>query len=183
MKKISAYFFLTILLYSCSTEPSNIKKALKTSIPELDRKEYKLKGFQIVETIIDANLRDSITSQNARILTLESIAKMDSTRLRDIRANLDDAKRSKASTLYYLRSLYDSIINQYEDMEEEIEESLETGISEIKSCRDKIKLFEQAIEEAKSPIIYYKVKHLYSIRGATRDTTLTIDSKYNIVKY
>ena len=43
---------------------------------------------------------------------------MDSARLREIQSNINECKSLRANTMYFLRSTYDNIIDEYEDMAE-----------------------------------------------------------------
>lgn len=181
-KKVILALFITVLCcVSCNSEKKHFKNALKSSISEMDLPHYKLIDFNVVETILDVNLKDSIASQRAHIMVTESFMSSDSTRLKDIQRNLKDAKVSQATTLSYLRSFYNSIIRDYEEMESDIVDKINERKADIASCQERINKYETAIEESDSPIVYYKVKHSYSLRGALKDTTLTMDTKYRII--
>ena len=180
-KVLLALFIALLCCVSCNSEKKHFKDALKSSISEVDLPHYKLIDFNVIETILDINLRDSIASQRAHITVAESFMSSDSTRLRDIQRNLNEAKVSKATTLSYLRSFYNSIIRDYEKMESDLLDKINERKADIASCQERINKYETAIEESDSPIVYYKVKHSYSLRGALKDTTLTIDTKYRIV--
>ena len=182
MKRILLCALLAIVATSCSSEDIRIKKALKSSIPEDAVREYKLKDFAIVETILDANLRDSIIHQESRIATNEMFMKSDSTRLLSIQDNISQCKYQQATTLSWLRSSYNDIIRTYVKMENEIIEKLNARQAENNAYKETIRKYEEAISASDSPIIYYKIRHNYSLRGAIRDTILTLDSHYQLVQ-
>lgn len=99
-----------ITMTSCSNEEIRIKRALKLSIPEYLKAEYKYDSHILLETLLKSNLTDSIASIEQDIQYHKQIMKLDSIRLVDIKHNLHESREQKASTLYYLRSAYDDII-------------------------------------------------------------------------
>lgn len=184
MKKYSLCFILAIVAISvsCTSEEAMIKKALKSSIKESLQSEYKYDSYQLLETVLKTNLTDSISSYKAEIRASTEMMRLDSLRLDDIRYNLRDCKLQKANTLYFLRSMYDTIIEEYEGMEEEIITKLEDKSDEIAEREAKVKFWSQAMAETDSPIVFYKVKHAYKMRGIYKDTVVILNSKYEIVK-
>ena len=126
MKKLFRCFYIVVitLLVSCTSEEKKIKNALYTSIPDAIRNEYQYNSHLLLETILKSNLTDSISELKAKIITNESFMQMDSARLREIQSNINECKSLRANTMYFLRSTYDNIIDEYEDMAEDIEEKL-----------------------------------------------------------
>lgn len=181
MKRILLFLCIIVVLGSCSSEKSNIKRALKSSVPQELIKEYKFKEYTVLETILEMNLKDSIAAQESKIKVNELMMKSDSTRLLGYQAEIQSCKYQQATTLSWLRSSYNSIIRTYEDMANDVIEKLEEKSAENDECRRIIRKHEDAISSTDSPIIYYKVRHNYTIHGAIRDTVVTLDSKYQLV--
>lgn len=174
---------LTVVLsVSCTSEEAKLKNALITSIPESVKSEYRYESHVLLETLLKSNLTDSISSLRAEIITNETLMQMDSTRLADIQSSIDECKELSANTMYFLKSSYDQIIDDYEDMADDIIEKIEGYQNEIDLCQSKIDFLSNAMSETESPIVFYKVKHTYRLRGMYRDTTVYINSKYEIVK-
>lgn len=184
MKKFYVCSILAIfaICVSCNSEDAMIKKALKASIKESLKSEYKYDSHLLLETILKMNLTDSISSYKADIRSSEEMMRLDSLRLDEIRYNIRDCKSQKANTLYFLRSMYDSLIEEYEEMEMELTSKLDERKSEILEKESKIKFWSQAMAETDSPIVFYKVKHAYKMRGIHQDTVVVLNSKYEIVK-
>lgn len=116
---------LTISFASCTSENAKIKKALKASVSEALRSEYKYDSHLLLETILKSNLTDSISAFKLDIETTRDMMRLDSLRLSNIRNNMADCRRQRANTLYFLRSTYDDLIEDYEEMEEGIIEKLD----------------------------------------------------------
>lgn len=179
------YLLLAILVMSfvsCSSEDAKIKKALKESVSESLKSEYKYNSHLLLETILKSNLTDSIAALNFDIEVVRDIMRLDSLRLENIQDNMAECRRQRANTLYFLRSTYDSLIEDYEEMEEEIVEKLEEKNREILEKEAKVAFWSQSMYEADSPIVFYKVKHAYKMRGMHKDTVVILNSKYEIVK-
>lgn len=181
MKKYILLLIALIATVTCSSEASKIKGALKQSISEELISKYKLKDYSIVETILDANIRDSIATLESKIRLAESRMKADSSRLLNIQADIASVKHSQATTLSWLRSSYNSIIRSYKEMEEDILDNIEERQQMIDSYTSSIKEYEGALASTNSPIIYYVVKHNYTINGAVREDIITLDSNYHLV--
>ena len=184
MKKYSLCLVLAIfaICVSCTSEDTMIKKALKASIKESLQSEYKYDSHLLLETILKTNLTDSISSYKTEIRSSKEMMRLDSLRLDEIRYNLRDCKLQKSNTLYFLRSMYDTIIEEYEGMEEELITKLEDKSVAIAEKEVKVKFWSQAMAETDSPIVFYKVKHAYKMRGMYQDTVVVLNSKYEIVK-
>ena len=173
---------LFVLLVSCTSEEAKLKNALITSIPESVKDEYQYESHVLLETLLKSNLTDSIISLRAEIITNETLMQMDSTRLADIQSSIDECEELRANTMYFLKSSYDQIIDDYEDMADDIIEKIEGYQNEIDLCQSKIDFLSNAMSETESPIVFYMVRHTYRLRGMYRDTTVYINSKYEIVK-
>lgn len=172
----------TVLSVSCTSEEGKLKKALIASIPESVKSEYQYESHVLLETLLKSNLTDSISSLRAEIITNETLMQMDSTQLANIQSSIDECEELRANTMYFLKSSYDQIIDDYEDMAADIIEKIEGYQSEIGLCESKIDFLSNAMSETESPIVFYKVKHTYRMRGMYRDTIVYINSKYEIVK-
>lgn len=181
MKRFIIIVLLSAFAFSCTTENAKIKRALKGTIPVELQKGYKLKEYYIVETILDINIKDSISTLRSKQMTNEFLNKNDSTRLADLQSSLREARHGKATTLYLLRSSYDSIIRTYEEMIEETEEKINQRIEANAALGKTITRYENALSSTSSPIIYYRVRHNYSIDGAIRDTTITLSNDYQLI--
>ncbi len=185
MKRLFCIFLpwlIVVLCASCTSEETKLKKALIASIPESVKSEYQYDSHVLLETLLKSNLTDSISSLRAEIITNETLIEMDSTRLAEILSSIDECEALRANTMYFLRSSYDQIIDDYEDMAADIIEKIEDYQSCISSCESKIEYLSNAMYETDSPIVFYKVKHTYKMRGMYRDTIVYINSKYEIVK-
>ena len=184
MNKYTNYLIgaLFVLLASCTSEETKLKKALIASIPESVKSEYQYESHVLLETLLKSNITDSISSLRAEIITNETLMEMDSTRLVDIQNSIDECEALRANTMYFLRSSYDQIIDDYEDMAADVIEKIEGHQSSIGLCESKIEYLSNAMYETESPIVFYKVKHTYRMRGMYRDTIVYINSKYEIVK-
>lgn len=166
----------------CSSEKSNIKKALKSSIPTEQVGEYKFKDYIITETLLKNNVEDSISTlknQNlAKQATIES-----QKRLREgYLTNLEDCKRQQRTTLYWLRSSYNSIIRDWEKMIKESNEKIQMDSSAVVANNQRISFFQSYLDKTKNPIVFYKVRHSYTLRGAIKSDDVLLDEDYNLVK-
>ena len=182
MKWLEKYIVLVfILLCSCSSEDAKIKESLKGSIPIDVVNGYKLKEYSILETILDINIKDSITECWSRMSVNESLIQSDSARLKPILANMNDCKVQRANTFYYLRSTYDRLIRDYEEMHDDIILKIKEKEEENRNIKDKLKKLENVLETAISPIIYYKIKHVYDLDGMRKEEIVTLDFDYNFI--
>lgn len=179
--KLWAVLIILIFLVSCSNEKTKIKNALKSSIPESLRSEYKYNSYILIETVLKSNLSDSIASFENNAKICRQMVSVDSMRLANIRYNLVESKHQKATAPYYLRYAYDDIIDSYEEMEAEILVSINERKQTITNYENQIKFFHNAMKDTDSPIVFYKVKHNYKIHGMYKDTTLLLNSKYEII--
>lgn len=173
---------LVMSLVSCTSEDAKIKKALKASVAESVQSEYKYDSHILLETILKSNLTDSISSFKIDISTTRDLMRLDSLRLDNIRNNMADCRRQRANTMYFLRHTYDDLIEDYEEMEEDIIEKLNERNREILEKEAKVAFWSQSMYETDSPIVFYKVKHAFKMRGVYRDTVVLLNSKYEIVK-
>lgn len=167
---------------SCTSEDAKIKKALKESVSESLKSEYKYDSHLLLETILKSNLSDSISSFRIDISTARDMMRLDSLRLSNIRDNMADCRHQRASTLYFLRSTYNDLIEDYKEMEEGILEKLDERNREILEKEAKVAFWSKSMYETDSPIVFYKVKHTFKMRGMYRDTVVLLNTKYEIVK-
>ena len=157
-------------------------RALKASVSESLKSEYKYDSHLLLETILKSNLTDSISALKLDIGTARDMMRLDSVSLNNIRVNMADCRHQRANTLYFLRSTYDDLIEDYKEMEERIIENLDERNREILEKEAKVAFWSQSMCETDSPIVFYKVKHAFNMRGVYRDTVVLLNSKYEIVK-
>lgn len=174
--------FLVCFLMSCSSTDREIKAGLKASIPSEYVKDYDLVEYQIQETILDVNLKDSITRYRAKIESNKDLIRMDSTRLLSILSNLEECKHSRATTLYYLRSTFTTLIRDYEKMQSEIEGEIGEKEEKNRAYKEIVEKYETAISNTPTPIIYYKIKHIYTLKGMRKEVNTVLDYKYQPLK-
>jgi len=179
---IVIHVLLMGIAISCTSEDAKIKKTLKASVSKSLKGEYKYDSHLLLETILKSNLTDSISSFKIDINTTREMMLFDSLRLSNIRNNMKDCRRQRANTMYFFKSAYDDLIEDYEKLEEKIVEELEEKNSKIAEKEAKIAFWSKSMHETDSPIVFYKVKHTYKIRGMYRDTVVLLNSKYEIVK-
>ena len=182
MKKILFCFVLLTMVCSCDTENSKIRRALRGSVNPALVAGYQLKEFEILETILDINLKDSITHYYADIETNKYFIRTDSVQLNSIMSNIEDCKLAKRQTLYHLRSTYDGLIRDYEKMKDEIENRIASRNKENEISTKKIQRYKTAMDNSESPIIYYKLKHIYEINGLRKEEIVILDNQYNFIK-
>ena len=172
---------LTISLVSCSTEERKIREALKVSVPEDIRKEYKFKEYKIIETILKENIQDSISKARAVVESYNKSKEVYKNLIGDYDRQIEKCRQQRASTLYYLRGTYDLLIDDYEDLKDDAEEKLDEMNKEIESSKSKIERWNKCIEENESPILFYLVRHTYMLRGAIKEKIEILDSEYKLV--
>ncbi len=184
MKKYFNYLLLLLipLCFACTSEEKSIRKSLQSSIIESDKNNYQYVSHVLLETLLKSNITDTISSLKAEIFTNESLMQMDSARLSEIQSNIDECKALRANTMFFLRSTYDGIISDYNKMKVDIEENINNRLNIIALCEEKVDFLSKAMYEAESPIVFYKVKHSYKMRGAYKDTIVFMNDKYEIVK-
>lgn len=173
---------LAIFMNSCNSEESQIKDALKSSIPTEIAKDYKYKSHQIVETILDSNIKDSISSLESanavRVMLLEEKDKKKKYYL----SQIDQMKRQQQTTLPWLRGDYRSLIRDWQRMLDDVNRDMKKDSLVMDSLIMRIDYFNRCIEGTDSPIIFYKVKHEYTLSGAYHCDEVVLDSKYQLVK-
>lgn len=173
---------LTIFLLSCNSEDSKIKEALKSAIPTEMVKNYEYKSHQIVETILDSNIKDSISAlesaNTVKIMLLEEKDKKKEYYL----AQIAQMKRQQQTTLPWLRGDYRGIIRDWQRMLDDVNREMKQDSLVMDSLNKRIDYFNGCIEGADSPIIFYKVKHEYMLSGAYHCDEVVLDSRYQLVK-
>ena len=181
MKRYIANLLSVLLFCSCSSQDSKIKEALENSIAEDLIKSYNFQEYMVLETILDINVKDSITQYKSEIITNEYRIHSDSARLKPILTNMEDCKLQKANTLYHLRSTYDILIRDYEIMHDNIMQEIQDKENENKMLKTKIKNLEDVLEALTSPIAFYKIKHIYYLNGIRKEDIVTLDSDYKFI--
>lgn len=181
MKGLVTSIVLALLLYSCSSEDSKIKKALESSISVDMVQAYELHEYMVLETILDMNVKDSIAQYRSKLMSNEFLIQSDSTRLKPVLANMEDCKKERSRTFYSLRSTYDRFIRDYEKMHDDIMLKIQEKEEENKTLDSKIRKLEGILESLTSPIVYYKVKHIYDLNGMRKEEIVTLDSNYKFI--
>ena len=180
MKNYSWILLLQLLfMVSCSSTDSEIKNGLRSSIPVEKQADYKFVDFQILETVLDVNIKDSITHYRMLVQNKKRHMASDSIRLKSIQRNIDECEYNRASTLSYLRSSFTSIIRDYEKMKAEIESDIQSKTDDINAYTKTITRYEDVLKSCSTPIVYYKIKHIYTLKGMRREETATLDYKFN----
>lgn len=179
---LSLFSFVLILIVSCSSENIKIKKALKATIPNEQLRDYKYKSHQILETLLSNNVEDSISSyETANTVKEMSIERK--LKLKDsYQENLDDCRRKRQHTLSWLRGDYDSLIRDWQEMLEDVNEQIMEDSLEISSNNKKIAFFKQHLYNTNSPIIFYKILHEYQLNGAYHREEVMLDANYELIK-
>lgn len=181
MKCFITSLVFVLLLCSCSNQESKIKEALASSIPMELVKDYEFQEYMLLETILDMNVKDSITQYSSKIIANEFRIQSDSVRLKPILANMNDCKVQRANTFYHLRSTYDRLIRDYEKMRDDIVLEIQVKEDENKVLKCKIENLEGVLAALASPIAYYKVKHIYNLNGMRKEEIVTLDSNYKYI--
>ena len=178
---VSSIVLALLFLCSCSSEDSKIKEALESSISVDLVQGYELQEYMVVETILDMNVKDSITQYRSKLISNEFLIQSDSTRLKPILANMEDCKKERARTFYSLRSTYDRLIRDYKKMHDDNMQKIQEKEEENKTLGSKIKKLEGVLESLTSPVVYYKVKHIYDLNGMRKEEIVTLDFNYNYI--
>ena len=181
MKSFVSSIVLTLLLCSCSSSDSKIKKALESSISVDMVQTYELHEYMVIETILDMNVKDSIAQYRSKLISNEFLIQSDSTRLKPILANMEDCRKERSRTFYSLRPTYDRLIRDYEKMHDDIMLKIQEKEEENKTLDSKIKKLEGVLESLTSPVVYYKVKHIYDLNGMRKEEIVTLDSNYKFI--
>ena len=166
----------------CSSEKSKIKKALKSSIPSEQIDNYKFQAYTITETLLENNVKDSILTLQSRNATKQAVVDNQRRLREEYRANLEDCKRQQRTTLSWLRGYYNSLIREWQEMVEKSNEKIQVDSSVIVANNQKIQFFQDYLEKSKSPILFYKVHHSYTLHGANKEDDVVLDENYNLVK-
>lgn len=177
-------FFLLCLLsvLGCSSEKLKIKKALKSSIPSEQVGDYKFKSYSITETLLEKNVQDSISALQSKNAGKQVMID-NQIRLREgYLSNLEDCKRQQRTTLSWLRSSYNSLIRQWQEMVDESNEKIQVDSAVIVANNQKIDFFKDYLNKTKSPIVFYKVHHSYTLGGAIKNDDVMLDENYNLVQ-
>ena len=173
---------LTIFLFSCNSEDSKIKDALKSTIPSEMTKNYQYKSHQVLETILDSNIKDSISSVESKITVREMFLEEKNEKKDYYLAQIDEMKRQQQTTLPWLRGDYRGLIRDWQRMLDDVNKEMKQDSVFMDSLNNRIDYFNSCIEDADSPIIFYKIKHEYMLSGAYHCDEVVLDSKYQLVK-
>lgn len=181
MKK---YVAIVVLLFAaCTSENGKIKTALKSHFSTQQSVNYHYVDHSLVETILNINLLDSIADIKSQIDQVSMKIKPDSTYLLSIQDNIKDCKAKKAGTLYYLRHLYDDLIEDLREREEEIQDSISKNITSRDSLKERMKFYESYITSSDVSIVFYVVKHTYELNGTLKEDVILIDNNYNVINF
>ena len=169
---------LCIILFSCNSEDRKIKNALRNSIEVFEIHNYEYQSYLVLETLLSNNISDSISSVKLDNDFLNRRISSDSIRLKGLMNSIDNCKRQKTNTLYFLKSHYNSIIRDYQEMISDINMQIEEKKNKIAKNDSIIAFWEKHISKSESPIVFYKVKHTYKINGLCKETVVLLDSEY-----
>lgn len=183
MKLLGTIIVSMLLICSCSTQDSKIKDGLRSSIPVERKQGYEFKEFTIIETILDVNIKDSINKYLGDIKVNEELIKYDSLRLKPILSNIEECEENRANTIYYLRSTYDGLIRDYNKMCDEILQDIQEKENMNKTYRIKIDKLKHLLETVNTPIVYYKIKHIYNLDGMRKEEIVTLDFNYKYINF
>lgn len=178
--KLIIALFLCYGLVSCNSEDRKIKKVLKEYALEEGTK-YKLSEYKIIETILKSNLEDSIVDGKISIEVDKTIMKSDSFLLRTYINQKEQCKTQQRNTLYYLKSSYDNIIDDWQGMIDEKEEDLNKTQDKLNGVNKKIENWESLIKNAETPIIYYVIKYKYILDGRYLEKKVLLTTKHKIL--
>ena len=185
MKKIIllfASYLLAIFMQSCDSENSKIKESLKSSVPAEMEKNYEYKSHQIIETILESNIKDSISSLESTNIAKEIFLEEKNKKKMYYLAQIDEMKRQQQKTLPWLRGDYRGLIRDWQRMLDDVNRDMKKDSLVMDSLKKRIDYFNSCIEGTDSPIIFYKVKHEYTLSGAYHCDEVVLDSKYQLVK-
>ena len=101
---------LVVLTFSCNSEESKIKEVLKSTIPVEMAKNYKYKSHQITETVLESNIKDSISSLESANYVKEMFLEEKNKKKTYYLAQIDEMKRQQQTTLPWLRGDYRGLI-------------------------------------------------------------------------
>jgi len=184
MKKIiipSMFLMLTTFMCGCDSEDSKIKESLKSTVPAEMVENYEYKSHQITETVLDSNIKDSISSLESLNIAKEMLLEDKYKKKTFYLAKIDEMKHQQQTTLPWLRGDYRNIIRDWQRMLDDINREMKEDSLEMDSVNKRIDYFKNCIEGTDSPIIFYKIKHEYMLSGAYHCDEVMLDSKYQIV--
>jgi len=175
-------FFLTLVngIISCNSEDRHIKRALKDYALENGTK-YKLIEYRIVETILKSNIEDSIKSCKVSIQVQMHMMQMDSSLLKKYISEREHCKSLKQNTMRHLRSDYDILIDDWQEMIDEEVVKLNEKQSEINMLVEKINKWESLIENANSTVIYYVINHKYTLDEKHIEENILLTSEFEVL--
>lgn len=181
MKKYVVIFVL--LFTACTSENGKIKTALKSHFTTQQSIGYHYVDHFLMETILNINLLDSIADIKSQIDNVSMKIRPDSTYLLSIQENIKDCKTKRANTLYYLRHLYDDLIDDLKEREKEILYSISKNKTSRDSLNGKVKFFESYITSPDVTVAFYVVKHTYELNGMLKEDVILIDNNYNVINF
>lgn len=167
---------------SCSSDSRAIKKSLKQSVTLSEKQKYRFESYTITETILDVNVKDSISEINTSIYVENKMLKLDSAELQGYQYQKKDCLYKKNQSPYYMRSLYDNLIDDWQDMIDDTEIKISERLLLIDSMKSKIKTYNKCLLDNDGPIIMYKITHNYYINGAEKQDIVMLNSKYELIK-
>lgn len=181
MKKYAVIFVL--LFTACTSENGKVKIALKSHFATQQSIDYHYVDHFLMETILNINLLDSIADIKSQIDQVSMKIRPDSIYLLNIQENIKDCKTKRASTLYYLRHLYDDLIEDLREREKEIMDSISKNKISRDSLNEKVKFFESYTTSPDVTVAFYVVKHTYELNGMLKEDVILIDNNYNVINF
>ncbi|MDR1700742.1 MAG: hypothetical protein LBR68_06080 [Lachnoclostridium sp.] len=178
MRKLFYVSLLLLVLSSCNTEDAKIRRSLKEIVAGESSQKYKLLDYQIVETILKNNLQDSISNYEVDKQVKHTLLQRDSVLFSQYINKNNDCIRQKNQAPYYIGSMYNSLIRDWEDMIVKQQDAINLKLSEIDSLSSKIDYWGDLIAASPSPIVYYQIKHRYTINGAHKEAIVLLTTDY-----
>ena len=104
-----------------------IKDALKSAIPNEIVKNYEYKSHQIVETILDSNLKDSISSLESANVAKEIMLEEKDKKKKYYLSQIDEMRRQQQTTLPWLRGDYRGLIRDWQRMLDDVNRDMKNS--------------------------------------------------------
>lgn len=153
-----------IIISSCSRD-QRYAKILKKDY-SANVAGYKQLSVAIVDTVFIYHLTDSIAALKGRIQSEEQKIERYQTHLQECQVNLQDAKRERRNTYYFLAGLYDSIIDKYEDLIQSAQDTIDNVRTRIHLDSLSINVLDSLITcTPADSITFYVAKHEYDCGG------------------
>lgn len=169
------------MLSSCSRE-HRYAKLLKKEYSE-SMLDYKQISVSIIDTVFIHNLTDSIASLNSSIESKHRTINRYNGYISEYQENMLDAKRQKRNTYYFLASLYNPIIETYEKMIAQAQDSIASINTRIQRDSLIINTLDSLITVTpEDSITFFVAKHEYDCGGGTISEVVYFNHEDEIYK-